>query len=184
MRGVFLSTLPARRGACQLARTVVVTSVVIFVAIAPFARQPLAQVWGFIPMYQSAFMITDVITAALLFGQFGILRWRALLVLACGYLFTALMTVSHTLTFPGLFSPTSLLGAGPQTTAWLYMFWHGGFPLLVIVYGLLGKPLRETGLPRRPAAVAVVSGIALVLLLAGGFTFLATAGQGRPARCS
>jgi two-component system, sensor histidine kinase and response regulator len=177
MRRVFLSTLPARRGARHLAGMVVVTSAVIFVAIGPFARQPLAQVWGFIPMYQAALMITDVITAVLLFGQFGILRWRALLVLACGYLFTALMTISHTLTFPGLFSPTGLLGAGPQTTAWLYMFWHGGFPLLIIGYGLLRTPRREMSLPRRPAAVEVVSGIALVLLAAGGFTFLATAAQ-------
>ena len=48
------------------------------------------------------------------------------------YLFTGCMAVVHTLSFPGLFAPGGLLGAGPQTTAWLYMFWHGVFPLLVI----------------------------------------------------
>jgi hypothetical protein len=32
-----------------------------------------------------------------------------------------------------------LLGAGPQTTAWLYVFWHGGFPLFVIAYAWLSR---------------------------------------------
>jgi signal transduction histidine kinase/CheY-like chemotaxis protein len=176
-RGVFLSTLPAGRGERQLALTVVLVSVVLFLAAAPFAKEPLAQVWAFIPMYESALVINDLITAVLLFGQFSILRSRALLVLASGYLFTAFMTVSHALTFPGLFSPTGLLGAGPQSTAWLYMFWHGGFPLLVIVYVLLTDEGRETSRPRGHASIAVLSSIASVLVLACGFTLLATAGQ-------
>src|SRR5207302_10853940 len=36
-----------------------------------------------------------------------------------------------------VFAPAGLLGAGPQTTAWLYIVWHGGFPLLVLGYALL-----------------------------------------------
>src|SRR6266576_240416 len=90
-----------------------------------------------IPVYESALAVNDLITAVLLIAQFSISRSRALLGIACGYLFTAAMVVAHALTFPGLFSPTGLLGAGPQSTAWLYMFWHAGFPLLVIAYGLL-----------------------------------------------
>ena len=86
-------------------------------------------IWAFIPSYQSALATNDLITAVLLYAQFGLLRSRALLLLAAGYLFTALMAVVHMLTFPGLFAPTGLLGATPQSTAWLYMFWHGGFPL-------------------------------------------------------
>ena len=65
------------------------------------------------------------------------LRSRALLLLASGYLFTAAAAIVHALTFPGLFAPTGLLDAGPQTTVWLYMVWHGGFPLLVLGYALL-----------------------------------------------
>ena len=59
------------------------------------------------------------------------------MLLACGYLFTFGMVVAHGLTFPGVFAPAGLLGAGPQTTAWLYMFWHAGFPLAVIAYAWL-----------------------------------------------
>jgi len=42
----------------------------------------------------------------------------------------------HALTFPGPFAPSGLLGAGPQSTAWLYMCWHGGFPVFVVAYAL------------------------------------------------
>ena len=174
---IFLSTLPAGRGDRRLALTVVLVSVVVFLVAAPFAKVQLAQVWAFIPVYESALVINDVITAVLLFGQFGILRSRALLVLASGYLFTAFIAVAHALTFPGLFSPTGLLGARPQSTAWLYMFWHGGFPLLVIAYALLKAEKRETSRPRGRARVPVLSSVAAVLLVVCGLTLLATVGQ-------
>lgn len=172
----FLSTMPAGRAENRLALGVILLSGVIFLALAPFAKVPLAPVGAFIPIYESALVINDLITATLLFGQFRILRSRALAVLACGYLFTALMTVMHALTFPGVFSPTGLLGAGSQSTAWLYSFWHGGFPLWVIAYSLLKG--RERGMRSsagRPGAA--LWGVAVVIVLVCGFTLLATAGH-------
>jgi Membrane-associated sensor, integral membrane domain len=61
------------------------------------------------------------------------------LILASGYLFDALIIVPHTLSFPGAFTSSGLLGAGEQTTAWLYVFWHGGFPLFVIAYAVVRR---------------------------------------------
>src|SRR5712692_4720718 len=169
-RRVFLSTLPAERGERRLALAAVLTSLGVCLAAAPFAKTPLAPVGAFIPIYESALVINDLITAVLLFGQFGILRSRALLVLASGYLLTAFIAVAHALTFPGLFSPTGLLGAGPQSTAWLYMFWHGGFPLLVIAYALLKGEARgmpgTRGRARAPAGMAVVSSVWVLSLVA------------------
>ena len=132
------SCRPCRRGASSAASRL---AVVLVSARSSSRRRrsrklPLAPVPAFIPIYESALVINDLVTAVFLFGQIYISRSRALLLLACGYLFTAALTVAHALTFPGLFSPTGLLGAGPQSTAWLYMFWHGGFPLLVIAYAL------------------------------------------------
>ncbi|PZF98195.1 hypothetical protein C1J01_48660, partial [Nonomuraea aridisoli] len=47
---------------------------------------------------------------------------------------------------PGLFASGGLLGAGPQSTAWIYMFWHTGFPLFVIAYAVLkSREEREPG---------------------------------------
>ena len=136
-RNIFLSTLPASRGDRTAAIAVVCVSTVLFVAAVPYARVPLAPIPAFIASYQSALAINDLITAVLLFSQFSALRSWALLLLAGGYLFTATAAAVHALTFPDLFTPTGLLNAGPQTTAWLYMVWHGGFPLLVIAYALL-----------------------------------------------
>jgi hypothetical protein len=152
-RSVFLSTLPATGHDRRAALAVVGVSSVLFACAAPFARVTMAPVPAFVASYQSALALSDLITAILLFSQFGLLRSRALLLLASGYLFTAAAATVHALTFPGLYAPAGLLGAGPQTTAWLYMVWHGGFPLLVLGYALLktamAAPRYDDPLPQQ-----------------------------------
>ena len=175
-QAVFLSTVPARRQDRRIAVAVIVVSLLVFLGLAPFASRPLPQVWAFIPIYESAIVISDLVTAAILFIQFNILRSNALLALACGYLFTALMAISHALTFPGLFSPAGLLGAGPQTTAWLYVFWHGGFPLAVVFYALSKDQNSGASPPRGSARRALLTGIGVVIGVVAGLTLLATAG--------
>ncbi len=173
---LFLSTISAEHRDRRIALIAVVISVAIFAAIAPFARLPLPRVWGFLPAYESALTICDLITAAFLFAQLSILRVRGLLVLAAGYLFTALIAVAHMLTFPGLFSAAGLLGAGPQSTAWLYMFWHGFFPIAVIVYARTkddGLAAARSVSARSLVAFSILAVIALVAML----TLMATAGQ-------
>jgi signal transduction histidine kinase len=178
---IFLSTLPAGRRDRRLAGTVVLVSAVFFLAAAPFAKSPLVQVWAFIPLYESALVVNDLITAVLLFGQFRILQSRALFVLASGYLFTAFIAIPHALTFPGAFTPTGLLGAGHRTTAALYMLWHGIFPLFVIAYALLknegGNRLATGGWTRGRPGVVVLAGVLAVLLFVGALALLATAGH-------
>jgi PAS domain S-box-containing protein len=155
----------------------VVVSAAFFMIAVPFARDPLPPMWAFIPVYESALVLSDLITAVLLLAQFSILRSRALLVLACAYLFTAFIVVAHALTFPGVFSTTGLLGAGTQSTAWLYMFWHGGFPLVVIAYALLKDDGSRSRVADWPVRSAVVAGIGAAFIVAAGLTALATAGQ-------
>jgi diguanylate cyclase (GGDEF)-like protein/PAS domain S-box-containing protein len=175
---VFLSTVSVEHGHRRLALTVTLLSLLVFVVAAPFSRVPLPQVWAFMPVYQSALVINDLITAVLLFAQFNNLGTRALLVLACGYLFTAVMAIVHLLTFPGVFSATGLLGAGPQTTAWLYMFWHGVFPLTVIAYAVLKERIAEAQTrPRSYSHFAIASGVTIVLTMAYAAALLATMGQ-------
>lgn len=171
---VFLSTLPASRRQQRLALAVLWALLLAFTVLAPFARVALQPMWAFIPAYESALVINALMTAALLFAQAAILGSVALLVLASGYLLTALMAVSHALSFPGLLSDSGLLGAGAQTTAWLYMLWHASFPLFVLGYATL-----DDGGPRaRPPAAALALGIGAIVALACAFTLLATAGHG------
>lgn len=175
---VFLSLHPASRGERRLAWAVVGISLLGFALAAPFARTPLPRIEAFIPTYQSALTLNDLITAVLLFGQYSIDRSRGLLLLASGYLFTALMVVAHTLSFPGLFSPTGLMGAGPQTTAWLYMFWHGGFPIMVMGYAV-GDGIAPAATPviGGTARAAILKSILAVIACVVGIVLLTTAGQ-------
>ncbi len=160
-RSIFLSTLPATRRDRAAALAVVGVSAVLFACAVPFATTPLTPVPAFVASYQSALAINDLFTAVLLFSQFSILRSRALLLLATGYLFTAAAAIVHALTFPGLFAPTGLLNAGPQTTAWLYQIWHGGFPLVVLGYALLKD--REGGAKIRGSARGAILGSVIVV---------------------
>ena len=136
-RNIFLSTLPATSRDRTIALGVVVVSAIFFAVTLPFSRVQLPALPAFVASYQSALAINDLITTILLLSQFSLLRSRALLLLASGYLFTAIAAVVHALTFPNLLTPGGLFNAGSQTTAWLFMVWHGGFPLCVLGYALL-----------------------------------------------
>ncbi len=169
---IFSSTVSPARRDWLLASVIALLSLAAFVTLAPFAKVQLAVMPAFIPIYESALLINDLITATLLFGQFEILRGRALLVLACAYLFSGLMAIPHALTFPGVFAPAGLLGAGPQTTAWLYISWHIVFPLAMIAYALL----KDGRAPRAAVAnprVAIVGGVLTTLAAVLGLTLVA-----------
>lgn len=178
-RSIFLSTSPATGRDRTAALVVVGVSTVLFALAVPFAGVPLAPVPAFVASYQSALAINDLITAILLFSQFAMLRSRALLLLASGYLFTAAAAIAHALTFPGLFAPAGLLHAGSQTTVWLFMVWHGGFPALVLGYALLKDEDGGARTTRSPgseivgsAAAVVVAMIAVIYLVTGGHDLL------------
>jgi PAS domain S-box-containing protein len=173
-RSVFLSTLPATSRDRKAAIAVVGVSSVLFACAVPFAGVPLTPVPAFVASYQSALAVNDLITAILLFSQFAILRSRALLLLASGYLFTTAAAIVHGLTFPGLFAPAGLLNAGPQTTVWLYMIWHGGFPLLVLGYALL-KDSDGGAKIRGSTGAAILGSVIAVIVTISALTFIVTA---------
>jgi PAS domain S-box-containing protein len=166
--------MPATRGDRKSALIVVGISALLFACAVPFAGVPLPAVPAFVASYQSALAVNDVITAVLLFSQFAISRSRALLLLASGYLFTAMAAIVHALTFPDLFAPGGLLGADAQTTVWLYMIWHGVFPLLVLAYSLL-KSTNEDSKIRGSTSGAIVTSVVVVAVTVAAFTWIVTA---------
>ncbi len=160
---------PALKTQLRLASVVALLSMTMFLLLVPFAQTPLARVPAFIPMYQSALIVCDVTTFVLLFAQFAVERSKALFVLAGGYWFTGVLTAAHTLTFPGLFSASGLLGAGLQSTAWIYLFWHAAFPIFIIGYVQCVKERLS-----RDRAVLLFAGITVLAILG---VALATAGE-------
>jgi hypothetical protein len=177
-RRLFLATAIATRTQQRFAVAVAIGALLAFALAVPLARIPLVRMPAFIPSYEAALFFIDLITAILLFEQFVRLRSVALLVLASGYLFDAMIIIPHALSFPGAFTPTGLLGAGPQTTAWLYVFWHGGFPLFVMAYAWLSRR-EDSGAVQAVAnpSWAITLSVAGTAALAIACAVLATVGH-------
>ena len=165
---LLVATLEPTPGQQRAAFAVAGGLLLFFVAIFPFAGVKLPTVNAVVPMVSMIMALGDCISAVLLFGQFAVLRMRALLVLAGGYLFTGLVVIPYALTFPGALSETGLLGANVQTAAWLFVFWHTGLPISVIGYALLRDTGGEVRLVRAsvPRSIVLAAGIALALALA------------------
>jgi signal transduction histidine kinase len=141
---VSLSNLPATAQQRRVALVVAVALLLAFVISAPFANVQLPRYDGYIPAIESMVFVNDLITAILLFAHYSISPSRAILALASAYLFTALIVIPHILTFPGAFTPTGLLGAGAQTSAWLYYLWSAGPPVGAIIFAYLRGDQRTT----------------------------------------
>ncbi|MFD2262584.1 diguanylate cyclase domain-containing protein [Lacibacterium aquatile] len=142
------------------------------------AAMPLAPVPAFLPAYAMAVIITDLLTAYLMASQYRILRRPSLLVLASAYLYSGLIVIPQMLVFPGVFSPTGMLGAGAQSAVWLWVMWHGGFPILVSLYLLADGYERPVERPTAsPGLIGLMVAVSVALVLAA--TLAATIGHDR-----
>jgi len=181
-----MSELPLREGDLAVVKpgpvefvsaiVIATLSLMTFAILAPLARRRLPEIDAFLPAYESSLSLSDLITAVLLFAHFNRAKSYAVLILACAYFFNALILIPHMLTFPGIFSTSGLLGAGTQTTSWLYCFWHGGFAVLVLAFVIVRRraPYARAAHRRLPLLAAMAATAALVATL----TILATAGEG------
>jgi len=152
-----LSSLPPTRFQKYLASAVVLCILIVaFLVMWPLSGVKLRPIAAILPMYLMATFLCDSLTATLLFAKFSISRSLANLVIASGYLFTSIAIIPYSLTFPGIFATEPLIGQ-LQSTAWLFILWHVGFPLFAIVYGLL----KDAGPGKRLWPGTVPSAIAL-----------------------
>jgi signal transduction histidine kinase len=160
-----LANIPPTSSQRRLARAFLLALLAILLGTAPFAEIRLPEVHAFVPTLAAALFVSDCVTAALLYAQFFLLRQWALLVIASGYLFSALIVIAHALTFPGAFTPTGVLGSGLQSAVWLYWFWHAGLPLAIIGYAVLKDTDRvaDASVTRAAIRLSVVGVLALVI---------------------
>jgi signal transduction histidine kinase len=157
--------------AWQRRLTLVIVAMVLIAtaAIAPFGAVQLRPMGGFIPTTEVVIVICDLLIAALLASHAMIVGSRRLLLLAGGFLFDGSIVIPHALTFPGAFAPAGLLGAGLQTTAWLFIIWHFALPAAVIGYVFM---------PRKPhplTAATIYWEAAFVVALAVLLTWIVAA---------
>ncbi len=139
------------------------------VATAPHADLRLPPIEPFLPMCALTVFSTSLIAAFLLGAQFIVMRRPILGTLAGAYAFAAITVALQLLAFPGVFAPTGLLGARHESAAWLWTFWHGGFPLFVVLAMLtryrLAKRLSNTRHVGRWLATLAVVPIAVAIAL-------------------
>src|ERR1700684_1022448 len=103
-----LSTIRPTRRAEKLAFGMIFLSFLTCAVVGPIARTPLPKLDAFIPAYEAALGICDLLTAALLYAEFSRERNVALLIVAGSYLYNLLLIIPHALTFPGVFAPQGL----------------------------------------------------------------------------
>ncbi|MDE2201248.1 MAG: GGDEF domain-containing protein [Burkholderiaceae bacterium] len=153
------------------AATVVVLIVAVMGLAFLHAETPLAEVKPFLPMFLTTIVLSDSLTAYLLWQRARIGADAFSGILASAYLYSAVLAAVQLPTFPGVFSATGLLGAGPQTAVWLWTFWHAGYPLLVLLALLAarrraGPSAAESLRHNRSAACMVLVGPLLAAAVA------------------
>ena len=172
-----VAKLPPTLRQRQLAFVVIVVTLAAFGAVAPFASLRLPRFDSFIPAMAAIIFVADLVTAVLLFGQFSTTGSRALLVLASGYLFTSLIAIPFALTFPDAFAPAGLLGAGPQTAAWLSYSIRLGFAVATVGYALLTSGKHTKGSIEPSSRPAIFWSVAIVIIAVCALTSAVTAGH-------
>ncbi|WP_169708725.1 MASE4 domain-containing protein [Trinickia terrae] len=79
----------------------------------------------------------------LLCARFAATRQLMLCALGGAYAYTAAAVALQLLTYPGVITPTGLFGAGPASAGWIWVFWHGGFPLLAMLAALIRERFKH-----------------------------------------
>jgi signal transduction histidine kinase len=173
---VFLSTAAPRPWDRRLAVAIVVVSIVGLTLAAPYAshRWPVAP--SFIAAYEVAIVVSQLITTILLISQFRQVLRVGVLIVGCGYLFNAVIGAVYGLSFPEVFSATGLLGTSRQATPWLYVMWHGIFPVFVCAYALVHGSRWNEPLAQHRVGPAIMIGTAVAVGIATGCTLLTTWG--------
>lgn len=138
-------------------------------AVMPISQHPSLEIPAFLPIFATTIFLVQGLTAYFLFIQFRATRVAHLGALAGAYGYVMVMAGLQILVFPGVFTQNGLLGAGPQSAIWLWVLWHGGFPVLVILALLLRATAArrtEHQWPLWLGGTLLIAGPMLAMLLA------------------
>ncbi|MFX1766247.1 sensor domain-containing diguanylate cyclase [Paraburkholderia sp. A1RI-2L] len=165
---------PATRRQAIFASLCALAIMLTLALTAPRARDALPAIGPFMPMCALTVFTTSGIAAFMLGARFAVTRLPMLGALGGAYAFTAITVALQLLMFPGVFTRTGLLGAGPYSAAWMWVFWHAGFPALVIVAELVRSrapddPSQRAGLGLDARAWLLIAGPAMLAAALGVF---------------
>ncbi len=133
----------------------------LFLGTLPFADRRLVDIPAVLPAVVGASVVALIVTALLLYLQYRIERDLRLALLFVAYGYTAAAQLLYLLTFPRLFAPNWLLGAGPQTSSAFFLASQIGFAVLALAQALLSYVAWQ---PSRTGVRIFTLGTAFVLL--------------------
>ncbi|WP_261305530.1 MASE4 domain-containing protein [Paenibacillus andongensis] len=140
----------------------------------PFVRIQLVELQAYQPAIFSTIICFELITAYVIYSQFKINRSPAVLVLFAAYLFSGGMNLVYILTFPRVFTESGLFHAGTQTSVWLYVFLHAGFPLAIALYMMMESKFVNVHYSALKAKRLGLYTLIGVVLLITGLTYITT----------
>ncbi|MDU4695744.1 MAG: sensor domain-containing diguanylate cyclase [Paenibacillus sp.] len=144
----------------------------------PFGMTALPAMEPFLSAAIGWLIFGDMLTAFIIYSQYRASGLPGLMVLSCTYLFSGLMKFLHVLTFPDLFGEFGVfIGAGGQTAGWLWVFWHGGFSLGILVYAWVNRKWSKPFESKEQVFKFGTAGITLTLLTVLGVFELAALGE-------
>lgn len=130
------ATRPSTAAQRKLALCVCLAMALVTTALFPIASVQWARVPAFLPAYQTAVTIAYFMTAYLIYGHYRATRSFGLLYLCGGCLYTAVILAAQFMSIPGMFVPSGAILGGDQTTIWLWLFWHAGPSVAMLLYVL------------------------------------------------
>jgi signal transduction histidine kinase len=141
---------------------------VIFAAItlgfAPFAAPLWPNIPAFVPAYGAVTATCYILSAYILLADFRMSGEASLLVLAGGSIYTAGTLLLQLTSTPAIFGPDRLIG-GPQSTIWLWTFWHLGPPLYGLLYAAFEWRWPAYAVPKHRRWQAILIGVAVTVII-------------------
>lgn len=169
-----VATAPPALGPKRTVLWLCLLAVVATACLLPIAARPGPVLPGFVLINQTALVSAYGLSAWVLFAQFRRARSLPLLLIAGGTLYTAAIVMLQLLSFPGVLAEGRVLGAGPETTIWLWTFWHLGPPACALAYALTLRSKHLVLIAPERAGLAAVTAVLLAVAAAGTTAVLAT----------
>jgi diguanylate cyclase (GGDEF)-like protein len=146
--------------------------VVSALAVLPFAHAQVTTRPDYLAAICSTIVFADLLTAVLLAQQFVRDGSSRMLGLSCTYFYSGCVVIAHALSIPGVLTPKGVMGT-PHTTPWLWLLWHLGFPIGLML-SFWGGPRRlRDGLKKSTAErrTRMLGSLAVAPLLVIGATW-------------
>jgi diguanylate cyclase (GGDEF)-like protein len=109
---------------------------IVVICVMPFSHRTMPVAPQFLTINLTVAVIFDLFVSLVLALQYRASGYKPIGVLMLGYSTTATLAISQVFGFPGILSERGMFSANSQTFVWLWIAWHAGFAVLVVVYAL------------------------------------------------